>query len=262
MTKRWCKYGILTFVCFLCSCSRVPKQFLSEKEMRVVLYDMHIAEAMVETNSDMFRTSDERERLYQGVFAKHHITQAKYDSSLIWYGKNMDLYMRIYKMVTNDISESIAKLGDIKPNPLSGEMSTRDSIDVWIDNNSYIFHPKQIFQTLIFEISPERPYSAGSSYVMGLSVWGLSPGTKQKLRLGLRALQSDTIISVNQDVYGDGYYETVMRTATSKPVIRIYGYIRMEDDDSPYHQVYVDDIRLMKYNLDSKALTAPIKNEQ
>jgi hypothetical protein len=216
---------------------------------------MHIAEAMIETKYDDYRTSDERERVYNGVFAKHNISQAKYDSSLIWYGKNMDFFMRIYKLVTIDVNESILKLGNIKPNPLSGEMSNRDSIDIWIYNTYYAINDRQAFQTLTFDIEQEKPYSRGSSYVMGLTVWGLSP--ESKLRLGLRAEQKDTIIYVHQDITSDGYYEAVIKTDTTKQVPRIYGYIRMIETDTLYHQIYLNDIHLMKYNHGSKALTAP-----
>ena len=258
MTNRFHKYGVLAFICLIASCSRTPKNILSDKAFRSVLYDMLVAEALVETNYDDYRTSDERERVYQGVFAKHQISQAKYDSSMIWYGKNMDLYLRIYKLVIDDINVSITRLGDIKPNPLSGEMSNRDSIDVWINSPQFTFTPKQVFRAMTFDIAPERPYSAGSSYVMGLSVWGMPPEQNNKIRLGLRAVQADTIIFVNQDITGDGFYETILKTVATKSVTRLYGYIQLMDTtDSEYHKVYINDIQLMKYNYGSKALTAP-----
>jgi hypothetical protein len=225
--------------------------------MRAVLYDMQMAEAIVETNNESYRTSDERQVVYNAVFAKHHVTQAEYDSSLIWYGQNMDLYMSIYKLVLKDINENIAAMGDVKPNPLSGEASAKDSIDIWIYNRSYIFKQERVFNILTFDIAPQKPYSSGSSYVFGLSVWGMPPGLKYNPKIHISAVQTDTIISVNKEITGDGYYEAVVRTVDAKPVSRVYGYILMNDSETSYHHIYLDNIQLMKYNFGSKALTAP-----
>jgi uncharacterized protein (UPF0248 family) len=218
---------------------------------------MQIAEAIVETNYESYRTSDERQTVYDAVFAKHHITQAEYDSSLVWYGENMGLYMRIYKLVLKDINEKIALLGDIKPNPLSGDVSAKDSIDIWIYNRNFTFNPERVFNTLAFDIEPQKPYSSGSSYVFGVSVWGISPNLKHKPKIRINAVHADTVISVHKDITGDGYYETILKTVATKQVKRVYGYIIMNDDATPYHRIYVDDIRLMKYNYGSKALPAP-----
>ena len=257
MTSRLRICGILMLICVAASCSRVPKHILSEKKMRTVLYDMQMAEALVETKNESFATGDLRQDVYDAVFVKHNITQAEYDSSLMWYGKNMDVYMSIYKLVLRDVNKNIELLGDIKPDPLSGEVSAKDSVDIWIYNRSFPFKPKQIFNTLTFDIAPKVPYSSGSSYVFGISVWGMSPDFKHKPKIHLSAVMADTIISVNKEITGDGYYEAVVKTIETKQVKRVYGYITVNNAEASYHRIYLDDINLMKYNFDSKAITAP-----
>lgn len=257
MTNRLRIFGMIMLFCLAASCSRVPKYIISEKKMRAVLYDMQLAEGLVETKNESFQTSEERKAVYNAVFSKHQITQAQYDSSLVWYGKNMDLYMRIYRLVLKDVNASVAALGDVKPNPLSGEASARDSIDVWIYNRSFTFLPTRIFNTLTFSIDPQVPYSAGSSYVFGMSVWGVQSEGKHKPVIHISAVHQDTIVSVNQKITGDGYYETVLKTVEGKPVKRVYGYILMNNAEATYHRIYTDNIQLMKYNFDSTALTAP-----
>jgi len=254
--NKFVAYIVITLLVMTASCSRVPKFVLSEKKMRSVLYDMQLAEAFVETNYESYRTYDERNALYKSVFAKHNISQADYDTSLIWYGKNLDLYMQIYKLVLRDINASIANLGDIKPNPLSGDVSAKDSIDVWIYNRNFTFSPDRLKNVLVFDIEPKVPYSSGSSYVLGVNVWGLGAGKNLKCypRISVNAVQQDTIVTVNQDITSDGYYEILMKTAATKQVKRVYGYLMLNSSEKSYHRIYLDDIRLMKYNYGSKAL--------
>jgi hypothetical protein len=257
MTNRLRIYGIIVLICLAASCSRVPKNIISEKKMRVVLYDMQIAEAFVETQNDLYRTSDKRHTVYDAVFAKHNITQADYDTSLVWYGKHIDIYMDIYKLVFKDVNASIATLGDIKPNPLSGEMSAKDSIDIWIYNRSFAFSPDRVFNTLTFDIAPQAPYSSGSSYVLGISVWGISSAMEHKPKIHISAVHADTIISVNKELSEDGYHELILKTIATKQIKRVYGYMTMNNAEASYYRLYLDNIRLMKYNYGSKALTAP-----
>jgi hypothetical protein len=223
--------------------------------MKKVLYDMQIAEAMVETNYEEFGTGEKRLAVYDGVFAKHNISQALYDSSLIWYGSNMNLYMSIYKLVLKDVNENIALLGDIAPNPLSGEVSAKDSIDIWILKRSFNFNPQRLFNVLSFDLSPKVPYSSGSSYVFGMSVWGVPYDNKPVIKL--YAAHSDTTISTSKTIDEDGYVEATVKTIVDKQVRRVYGYVFFNDRNLYYNSVYLNNIRLMKYNYGSKAATAP-----
>jgi hypothetical protein len=230
------------------SCSRVPKHILSERKMRVILYDMLLAEAIVEVKNESFPSSTERQTVYDAVFAKHQISQADYDSALIWYGKHMDLYMAVYKLVLKDVNAAIAALGDVNPNPITGDASEQDSIDIWIFKRSEAFNPNRVFNTLTFDIMPQNPYPSGSSYVLGVSVWGISRSLKNKPVIHLNAVQADTIISISKEITGDGYYEASVGTLADKVVSRIYGYILLHDIDVAVHRIYLNDIRLMKYN--------------
>jgi hypothetical protein len=214
---------------------------------------MQLAEAIVESQYEKYRTGDDRMALYASVFDKHQISQEKYDSSLVWYGKNMDLYMQIYKLVLKDINSSIDLLGDVKPNPLSGEVSAKDSIDVWIYKRRFTLQCRKAMLT--FGIEPKAPYSSGSSYVLGLNIWGITDDMPFKPRISLYAVQQDTVINVNQDITSDGYYETVIRTVATKPVKKVFGYIIFNTNS--INKIYIDGIHLMKYNYGSQALTAP-----
>ena len=230
------------------SCSRVPKHILSERKMRVVLYDMLVAEALVEVQHDSYPTGKDRQLVYDAVFNKHRITQADYDSSLIWYGKHIDIYMAVYKLVQKDINEKYADLGEIKPNPLTGDFSSQDSIDIWIYKRLKILKPELAFNTLTFDIKPQQPYSSGSSYLFALSVWGIPPDLKHKPSIYLSAIQADTVVSMRQEITTDGYHEMLLKTIADKTVFQINGYVFMNDDDANYSRIYLNDIRLMKYN--------------
>lgn len=75
-------------------CSR-PKEVLSRKSMENLLYDIYIAEAMIDNDYQSFDTPQKKEALISQVFKKHNVTQAQWDSSLAWYSDRTDVYLRI-----------------------------------------------------------------------------------------------------------------------------------------------------------------------
>ena len=96
----------------LAACSKVPDGILSEKKMQGVLTDMLLAEAMVNVDYNTYKSDTMKLALYESVFRKHDITQAVYDSSLVWYGRNLDIYMEVYNRVLADLNKRINNLGD------------------------------------------------------------------------------------------------------------------------------------------------------
>ena len=64
--------------------------------MEDVLFDIHIADALISDNYRDFSNEERTRKLYASVFEKHGITQEQFDSSLVWYGRNLDKYLTIY----------------------------------------------------------------------------------------------------------------------------------------------------------------------
>lgn len=114
----------------LAACSKVPDGILSEKKMQGVLTDMLLAEAMVNVDYNTYKSDTMKLALYESVFRKHDITQAVYDSSLVWYGRNLDIYMEVYNRVLADLNKRINNLGDVQAD--AAPVSNRDSVDIWL----------------------------------------------------------------------------------------------------------------------------------
>jgi len=95
----------------LLSCTDKPNYVLSDKKMANVLYDLYIAEAGMQENAAVFRNDSEKKQdLLQSVFKKHKISQARFDTSLVWYNANLDRYLKVNTQVTERYDYLIDKL--------------------------------------------------------------------------------------------------------------------------------------------------------
>jgi len=68
--------------------------------MENVLFDIHLAEATISDNYRDFRSEEKKQELYAGIFKKHGITQEQFDTSLVWYGRNLDKFTIVYDNLT------------------------------------------------------------------------------------------------------------------------------------------------------------------
>ncbi|WP_099465839.1 DUF4296 domain-containing protein [Parabacteroides provencensis] len=237
---------VLLTTTLLIACSKVPDGILSEKEMEKVMIDMQLAEAMIGIDYTTYQDDAKKEALYQSVFRKHNISQATYDSSLVWYGKNLDIYMDVYDRVIRNLDKRIADLGDIQSDV--APVTNQDSVNIWPRRPFLTLQPKAVFNGVIFDLEPKERYFSGSTFVLGMNVWGLGKNIKNYPEVRLSAVQGDTILTVNNKIIHDGYSETVLKTLPTSKIKRVYGYIRMNNTDSCYYKVYLDSISLMKYN--------------
>lgn len=236
----------LVALAMLAACSKTPGDVLSEKEMQRVMTDMLIAESMANIDYNTYKTDTLKMALYESVFRKHGIDQAVYDSSLVWYGRNLDTYMKIYDRVLADLNKQVTELGDVPSD--AGMTSSGDSVNIWPRFPYLELYPKSVFNGVTFDIKPESSYASGSIFVLGMNVWGVSPGMRYVPEIRLSADQGDTTLVVNSKITRDGYQEAILKTLPTKRVNRVFGYIRMDNTDTTYYKIYIDSLSLIRYN--------------
>ena len=116
----------------LSACSHTPEGVLTEKQMRDVMIDLYTAEAMIYDEPQRYETFEQRRALFNDVFAKHHLTEAQYDSSLMWYGRNLDLYMGVCDMALEEVDRRLKSAGsEVSSDVTVRRSSSPATPDLW-----------------------------------------------------------------------------------------------------------------------------------
>ncbi len=100
-------------IVFLCSLSLVTLQFsscrphgvLSSRQMRLVMADLHKTDALLQVSGLQHGHNDAEDIYYALVLEKHGITQAEFDSSLVWYTAHPQLFDKIYPRVMTQLAK-------------------------------------------------------------------------------------------------------------------------------------------------------------
>ncbi|GHT44692.1 hypothetical protein FACS189438_3080 [Bacteroidia bacterium] len=249
MPRKLFKYSIvLLALTLLASCSKVPRSILPEKKMKDVMIDMQLAEQLINESYQTYPDSARKAALFESVFRKHNITQAMYDSSLTWYGKHLDIMLQVLDLALDGINTRINDLGDIQA---AASNATGDSANIWPRRNYLRLSPGAVFNGTVFNLKPETPYISGSSFVLGMQVWGLAARMEHWPEVKIAAEMQDTTITIKQTIQTDGYHAITLKTLPTKPIHRVYGYIWMNNTGSGYYNIYIDSLKLAKYNYGS-----------
>lgn len=86
---------LLAFLGIVVSSCRQSGKVLDRKKMENVMYDVYVAESMMDNDYQTFSTPQKKEAFIHSIFEKHKITQVQWDSSLAYYSDNIALYLRM-----------------------------------------------------------------------------------------------------------------------------------------------------------------------
>ncbi|MBO6306197.1 MAG: DUF4296 domain-containing protein [Paludibacteraceae bacterium] len=142
----------------LCACTLGltgcrPKGILHSSEMREVLVDLHKTDALLQVSGLQYGHNEALDIYYAQVLEKHGITQAQFDSSIVWYTAHPLLFDKIYPKVEADIEAERTAFqteyaAELNLRPTTGkdetagketEQFTLDQLDsiIWVNLHGY-----------------------------------------------------------------------------------------------------------------------------
>ena len=95
-----------------------PRGILSSRQMRSVLVDLHKTDALLQVHGLHHGHDGDEDRYYAAVLEQHGVTQAQFDSSLVWYTHHPQLFDKIYPKVLNDLHKEYEEFVALHPESL------------------------------------------------------------------------------------------------------------------------------------------------
>ncbi|MBQ6939251.1 MAG: DUF4296 domain-containing protein, partial [Muribaculaceae bacterium] len=98
-------YTIIAIVLILTSCRSQPDYVIDEDRMVDLLVDIHKTEAVITLNYTSYPTDEKKRALREAVYMRHNTNKAEFDTSLVWYGNHLDVYMDVYDRVIERLKQ-------------------------------------------------------------------------------------------------------------------------------------------------------------
>lgn len=233
-------------VVFSCK-PKVPKEYLQPDEFEDILYDYHLADAMAnrEGNADVAYNSV----LYrQAVLKKYGITQAEFDSSLVYYMRHADRLHGIYENLTKRFEDEAMALGasanDIRR---YGDMtSVRDTSNMWTGVPSVLLMTKAPYNVMTFDIAADSSYHKGDKLILSFNCdFIYKDGVKEAIALLAIKFKNDSVASSTVRMSTNSNYTVTVADNANKGIKSISGFIYLNDRNSNRGDSYNSSLKLM-----------------
>lgn len=232
---RRCVFIISVIALMTVSCSDRPKDILSEDKMLDVMTDLQIAEAYDRSgDSPQELQGYNKEKLGLGVLRQHGVSEEEMDSTLAWYGKNMDEYAKLYKKIDERLAKRQQQYAKA-----AGESENLDGgLDLWPYGKHLVIDEHSFTDGIVINI-PAEDIVPGEKLIWKMRVQG---ATTRNMTLGVDYSDGSASI-VRNTAYSSGpWIETVLHTDTVITPSGIFGVVNFGVD---HPRVFVDSIQLL-----------------
>lgn len=228
--------GVLLWGClltFLQACKpSIPSEYLSKGKMEDILYDFHIAEEMANIDP----ASDEHADMITyraAVLKKHGVTEAEFDSSMVYYTRHTKLLHDIYVKLGDRLTAEAQSLGaDVSNMNQYGAISSGDTANVWNGAQSYVFSPYEPFNYSSFAIPVDSGFHKGDKLIMDFDAQFIfQDGMRDGVAVLAITLGNDSVVSTNVRVCSSQHYTLQVEDRDSLGIKSVKGYFLLNSGD-------------------------------
>ncbi|MDD6211261.1 MAG: DUF4296 domain-containing protein [Bacteroidales bacterium] len=217
---------------------------LSERKTEELLYDMHLADAIMEREFQKGSLSDSiRNSMYASVFEKHGVTKAQFDTTISWYGRNLDKYIGIYKRLSARFAEesnTYQKLAEQQ----TGETIQNDTTTILDGEKRVIFSNFDFPLIRKFKMPLSPDTTADKQYQLKFSTFGINPKMKYFPRVQLSLHYADTTDTKSLTLQNDSTYTLDIPVLKQHTPTGISGFFFVRPYSNYFYRVIFDDISL------------------
>lgn len=160
----------LFLVILLAACKMKPIGVIGEKKMEDIIYDITLTEAIIYTYDTKIST-EERKKLYNDIYAKYGIDEAKYLASLKWYTENPKYIEIIYDNVRSRIDTLKSDVANYKIHPeakIADQLRELDTIEMYAFEPQYMFNATPPTDSLRFVVESKDSFALEDKYIFSM----------------------------------------------------------------------------------------------
>lgn len=224
----------------LFSCSTdIPDGVISESKMENLLYDYHIAQAMAEARTDS--VGQYRYLYIRSVFDKYGITEAEFDSSMIWYSSNAsflaDMYVRINERYTAELKSLGSHVNQADMFQSVG--SSGDTANVWHDTNFCLLRPQNLANKFSFALQTDTSFHAGDDLMWRFdNFYVYQEGFQEAFAALVLHFENDSVASVYERISQNQTTNLRIRTSPEDCIRKITGFVYLPSLDQGQKEAF------------------------
>lgn len=229
------------------SCGKeIPGDIIQPDKMEEVLYDYHLAIGMSSNLKSSETFNKEAYKSY--LFKKHDVTEAEFDSSMVWYTREAQELVEIYQRLDRRFSREHAHAEMLLE---SRQSDTRlslpgDTVDVWGKSDLCWLTDAPLSNQLLFEIQADSNYHAKDAFVWSMDYHFLAEG---KVTMGFNVIfENDSTVGETKIIKESGNHSICLRTDSAFKAKTLNGFVHVADTAGLDPLLLLQHITLTRYH--------------
>ena len=197
----------------------VPSDLIQPAELEDLLYDYHIAQAMAETQQDSMNFK--RYSYVQAVFEKYGVSEAEFDSTMVWYASHATYLNDIYKKLQERYSTHVSALGaSTGENDIFAHLDAQgDTANIWQERAFRILKPRFMEDRLLFTMTADTTFHKGDALLWRFDSRYISHGRQNEAYAGFYVTyDNDSTAGVTQRIYSNNLMQLRLEGDTAHAI--------------------------------------------
>lgn len=249
-------FYVLFALMLLMACKpSVPSEFIQPGDLEDILYDYHVGQAIVKTEHPGEVNDLERSKIFRAVLNKYGLTEADFDSSMVWYYSHLPRLKRIYlevnERLADDASDLGAAVGEI--GRYSQYSATGDTANIWTGASEVLLVPRPTMNRFDFIIKADTSYYKGDSFMfqfMADYIW--QSGIKDAVVCIVTKYEGDSILQIVNHVSVGGLSQVRIPANYKNKVKTMTGYIYLGrgngEEDNTRKMMFISQIQFIRFH--------------
>ncbi len=264
--KRSLPFLILLMMVVAACKPTVPSDIIQPDDMEDILYEYHIAQAMARIEEGGSATSDyDRTKFFLAVLEKHHVTEAEFDSSLVYYYSHVDRFKGIYTRVSERLYDEGKRLGAAvgELNRYSQYSESGDTANIWKQETAVMLLPRPTKNRFDFVIKADTTFKVGDSFTfqfMAEHIW--QSGVKDAVVCIRTTYEGDSILQTVNHLSASGTFQLYIPANRTQNIKEMRGFIYLpnsEESGDVRQLMFVSQIQLIRFH--NKEIESTNENE-
>lgn len=234
----------------------VPSRYIQPDEMEDLLYDYYVGQGMAYDLDAAENMDYQREVVYQAVLKKHGVTQAEFDSSLVYYYTRADRFVKIYNRVQQRLSDKALELGASvsEVERYTTQSQTGDTMDIWNGKRHMMLFPQPPCHVMQFSLKADTAFHQGDRFRLSFNTSFLVQSGTRSMTASLVVVYDNDSVSSRQQIFSSqGRFSLEVTSSNEKKIKEIKGFFYMPprqntDNANDMCLLFIDYIQLLRFH--------------
>lgn len=234
---------------------RRPSGIISPKKMENILVDYHLAQGVAE-NMNAENEEVQRYLLVQSVFRKYGLTEAEFDSSLVYYCARAEEMNEIYTNVLQRIrvqSTLYNSDSEHEQNIYANLTQDGDTANIWQGREGACLLPNKLQNNFRFSITADSTFRKGDSFIWHLRTQFVSQGYMNDAVAMLRLeYENDTVVCTTMNIGSSMAYDLIYnsnKALDTIPLRNVSGFVYLSlksQNDFKFQMMLLQELSLIR----------------